>query len=68
MSYNIGDMVEMTYTGSDKPEYLMVLGVAITKGVTPGFDRHYKCYNVETGENVYSYLPVEHSRKVNNAS
>jgi hypothetical protein len=65
MSYNIGDMVEMKYTGTDKPAYLMVLAVAITKAVTvPGFDRHYKCYNVETGENVYSFLPVENSRKV----
>jgi hypothetical protein len=61
-------MVEMTYTGNDKPVYLMVLAVAITKGIGHGFDRYYKCYNVQTGENVYSYLPLERSRKVNNAS
>lgn len=62
MSYNIGDMVEIKYTGLQKPLYFMVLEVTEIK--TGDYTRCYKCYDVESGNTSYSYLPASKSRKV----
>ncbi len=66
MFYNIGDMVEIKYTGLEKPMYFMVLDITEVKA--GDYTRCYKCYNIESGDTSYTYLPLSKTRKVNNAS